>query len=98
MNTMPDYSFTFEIEDFFETARDPGGHYRHWTALIGTLQSGSIAAGGRIEIPTISGIIVLAKRLLKSEKRKAENQKRWSKKLADFSERRSRPQWWKFWR
>lgn len=49
-------NFRFQIEDVFEVYKDPGGHYHHWTFLLGRLLDGSIQVGQVFSVPAKDGM------------------------------------------
>ncbi|MCB9640366.1 MAG: hypothetical protein H6728_15730 [Myxococcales bacterium] len=51
----------FVIEDLVEVHRDPGGHYHHFSVLIGQLQQGSLSFGQILSFDTELGGVVSAK-------------------------------------
>jgi hypothetical protein len=46
---------TFKISEVLEVHRDPEGHHHHFLVLVGRVFSGTLQAGDRIEIATLSG-------------------------------------------
>jgi hypothetical protein len=53
-------TFVFKIDDVAENHGDPGGHYHHWTVLIGTLVEGTMHRGDYVSIPCLDGTMTAA--------------------------------------
>lgn len=45
----------FRIEDAVEVRKDPGGHFHHWTVLVGVLEEGTLRIGDALAIPRVGG-------------------------------------------
>ena len=48
-------AFEFQIIQSVEVFRDPTGHYRHWTSLVGNLIAGTMHLHDPICIPAVDG-------------------------------------------
>src|SRR5262249_40627584 len=47
--------FVFEFEETLEIHRDPGGHYHHFTVLVGRLLEGTLRSGSQAMLDTTHG-------------------------------------------
>jgi hypothetical protein len=93
-------TFAFEIISAHEVHRDVGGDsYRHWTLLIGTLQSGIIKLREDIEIPSqgekplVANIIGLEPNItdtLAGEQLLMKSSRAFSQDIPDFMRRRGK--------
>lgn len=51
----PEAPACFLIEEIVEVHRDPGGHYHHWSIVVGRLKTGALAQGEFLQLPTSDG-------------------------------------------
>jgi len=51
----------FELADAVDVFKDPGGHYHHWTVLMGRIVEGTLRIGDVLIVPAADGGVIAAR-------------------------------------